>query len=99
MPTVLASGLSFLIRAICSATGFMSDVPVTLAPGASADATSLAATGSVTAVNRTGVSAMACAAACADGVAMASTRSRSAEANVVAIVVLVAASVWAFFSS
>ena len=77
----------------------MSEVPDTLWPGASIDSTSLAATGSVTAVNSTGVSVMAWAAAWADGVAMASTRSRPAVAKVVEIEVTVAWSALPFFSS
>jgi len=63
MPTVLASGLILVIRPSCSATGFMSVVPVTLPPGASFEATSFAATGSVTAPNRIGMSVIALAAA------------------------------------
>ena len=100
IPTVLASGATCLISAIWSATGFMSVVPVTFAPGASLLATSSADTGSVTAVNKTGTSVIAWAAPIALGVAMAKTRSRSASpANRFEIVATVAASACAFCSS
>ena len=77
----------------------MSVVPVTLPPGASFEATSLAATGSVTAPNRIGVSVIALAAAWAVGVAIAKTRSRPASLNVLAMAVALACSPWAFCSS
>lgn len=89
MPTLVASGLICLMRPIWSATGFMSLVPVTLPPGASFDATRSADLGSVTAVNTIGTLVMAWAAACAAGVAMASTRSRFSEASFVAMLAAV----------
>ena len=91
MPTVLASGLILVSSSSCSLTGFLSEVPVTLAPGASRDLTSLASTGSVTAENSTGMLVMDWAAAWAVGVAMARTRSMSgSEANLPTMEVLVA---------
>ena len=53
----------------------MSDTPVTLVPDASQVFTSFAATGSVTALNTTGISFVAATTACADGVAIATITS------------------------
>ena len=72
---VLASGRISLISFSWSATGGKSEVPVTLPPGASSDATRSAPTGSVTPAKKIGVSGSACTIACAVGVAMATTRS------------------------
>ena len=99
MPTRVASGLRRLTSSSCSFTGFASEVPVALPPGASRLSTRSAETGSVTAVNRIGTSVMAWRAAWAVGVAIARTRSRSAEANVPAIEAAVDWSPWAFCSS
>ena len=99
MPTFFASGTSSLSRSSCWSTGATSEVPVTLAPGASSESISSADTGSVTAVNRTGVSWMFCAVACAAGVATDSTRSRSSPANPCAMVRAVDCSPLAFCSS
>ena len=54
--TFFASGISCLPSAICCETGFMSDVPVRFAPGASLEATRPEPAGSVTAVKSTGIS-------------------------------------------
>ena len=67
MPMVVASGCSLRIRSSWASTGSLSLVPVTL------PSTSLASTGSVMAVNTTGMSLSSAAAkqAVAEGVAMA----------------------------
>ena len=96
MPTVLASGTSWVSSRACSSTGFMSLVPETLPPGASLLATRPEAAGSVTAVTRMGMSRVACAAACAAGVAMARIRSTSSLTNFVAMVAHTVCSPWAF---
>lgn len=73
IPTVFASGTSFTKRSACSSMGFISDVPDTFPPGTSSLFTKPALTKSVTAVARMGISVVACAAACAAGVATART--------------------------
>ena len=50
MPTFLAVGLIFLISSTCGGSGSASDTPVTLVPDLPMLLTSLADTGSVTAV-------------------------------------------------
>ena len=92
MPTVSASGLTSLTSWSCSSTGLRSEVPVTLPPGLSLVSTSPASSASVTAVKSTGTFVIACAAACAAGVATARTRSKSPFAKVCAIEVALACS-------
>lgn len=99
MPTDLAPGSSCLTSLIWSATGFMSVVPVTLPPGASAKSTRPASTGSVTAVKSTGLSVTAWASDCADGVAMPRMRSSPEDAKLEAMFVAVAWSPEAFCTS
>ena len=65
---VLASGRISLISARCSATGDMSERPVTLPPGLSMSLTSCAPSGSETAVKTTGMSFVAETTAWAEGV-------------------------------
>ena len=77
----LAWGRISRIRATCSPTGAMSDRPVMLAPGLSIDFTSWADTGSVTAVNTTGMSRVAAATAWADGVEIGTITSGREPAN------------------
>ena len=77
----------------------MSEVPVTLPPGASLEATSLASAGAVTAVTRMGMSLVALAMAWAAGVAMARTRSHLSLTNLSAMVWQLACSPWAFWKS
>ena len=83
--TVFASGMSCLPRAICWDTGFISDVPVRFAPGASLEATSPEAAGSVTAVKRTGMVEVFSFTAEAEGVATARIRSEFSLIRVSAI--------------
>ena len=73
--TFFASGISCLPSAICCATGFISDVPVRFAPGASLEAIRPEPAGSVTAVKRTGISEVFSLIADAQGVATARIRS------------------------
>ena len=67
-PIDFASGVISLISATWSATGDMSDMPVTLPPGLSMSLTSCAPTGSETAVKTTGMSRVEEMTAWAEGV-------------------------------
>ena len=81
MPTVSTPGVSCCISANTWSTGIASEVPVMMPSGLSGSATSLAATGSVTAEKMSGISGALEAAACADGVAIATIRSFWSPAN------------------
>ncbi|MNC54895.1 hypothetical protein D3C75_1043940 [compost metagenome] len=82
------------------ASGLVSEAPDTLPPGCSRSVTILASIGSVTAANRTGVSLPpACTKACAEGVAIPSTRSFLSAAIFWAMDRLLEASAWAFSRS
>ena len=83
---IFASGTSWCSSSIWSTTGFMSDVPVTLQPGASLSSTGPDAAKSVMAVHTTGMSAVAPATACAAGVAMARIKSQPSLTSVLAMV-------------
>ena len=73
------------IKSICGSYGRASEAPVTLVPEPSKLGTSLAATGSVTAENTSGMLLVEAATDCADGVAIATITSGSSATNCLAI--------------
>ena len=75
--------------------GDRSDMPVTLPPGCLGSATSFAATGSVTAVNTTGISLVAPTTACADGVEIGTITVGASPTSLRAICAAVAGLPWA----
>ena len=81
----MSVGTIFFIKSICGESGSSSDTPVTLVLEASQLLTSLAATGSVTAANTTGIDLVAATTDCALGVAMATITSGLSPANFLAI--------------
>ena len=92
----MASGTTCNKRSICSATGVISLVPVTLVPGASLLSTSPASGKLVIAVPTMGISSVADAITCAAGVAMARITSASSEINCWAMFCRLLWSFWAF---
>ena len=70
--------------------GDRSDMPVTLPPGWARSVTSLAPTGSVTAVNTTGMSLVAPTTACAEGVEIGTITSGASPTSLRAICAAVA---------
>ncbi len=99
MPIFFASNSSaknFTVFGIAS--GCVSTVPVTLPPGFSIESISSAPTASVTDVNKVGISDVAAATACADGVAFVKITSGAAATKLFAAVVLILASPCAFSS-
>ena len=73
-----------------SPIGAMSETPVTLPPGASIEATSCAATGSVTAEKTIGMSLVAATTACAEGVEIGTITAGASPTNWRAICAAVA---------
>ena len=92
---VFAVGTISLIRFRWSASGDRSEMPVTLPPGCSRFFTSWAPTGSVTAVNTTGMSWVAATTAWAEGVAIGTITFGFSPTNFCAIWAAVAGLPWA----
>lgn len=85
------------MSSICLSSSSASDTPVMLLPEAAIDGTSLAATGSVTAEYTSGMSLVAAATACAEGVAMATITSDLSPMNLRAICAAVPVLPWALW--
>ena len=98
-PTLAMSGVSSWARSKMFSTGMASEVPVICPPGASRLSTNSAATGSVTALNTTGmpVPSTTAAALWAAGVAMAMITSTPSAANFWQMLIMVVGSFWPFW--